>query len=96
MTLILNKKAAVLLFLACSSAVLAQTGTLQGTVTDAESGLPIPNARVILSPTKRGVAANASGEFRIERVPQGFYSVAISSIGFHSHQERVMIADNET
>jgi iron complex outermembrane receptor protein len=74
----------------------SQTGILAGTITDAETNSAIPNARAVVSSLKRGAVANAAGEFRIENLPAATYTITISSLGFRSHTERVVIADGKT
>ncbi|MDZ7269695.1 MAG: TonB-dependent receptor [candidate division KSB1 bacterium] len=65
--------------------VLAQTATLRGTVTDAESKEKLPGASVVvtapgMSPT--GAAADASGNFQVSNLPAGTYTVSVSFIGY--------------
>ncbi len=65
--------------------LLAQTATLRGTVTDAESKEKLPGASVVvtapgLSPT--GAAADASGNFEVPNLPAGIYTVSVSFIGY--------------
>ncbi|MCK6557917.1 TonB-dependent receptor [bacterium] len=72
--------------------VLAQSATLRGTVTDAESKEKLPGASVVvtapgLSPT--GAAADASGNFEVPNLPAGTYTVSVSFIGY----ERRVIAN---
>jgi hypothetical protein len=68
--------------LCASPAHAAQTGELQGYVVD-ESGLPIPNVRVILtSPQMIGgektVMTSEDGEFRFPQLDPGLYTVVLS------------------
>ena len=78
---------ACMLFL--SSGLLAQepsegAGVITGTVVDQTTQSPIPGATVRLLGTTRGVATNATGEFRIEGLAPGSYRLEISSVGFES------------
>lgn len=63
----------------------AQTATLKGTVTDAESKEKLPGASVVvtspgLAPT--GAAADASGNFEVPNLPAGSYTITVSFIGY--------------
>ncbi|MDY7394316.1 SusC/RagA family TonB-linked outer membrane protein [Aureibaculum sp. 2210JD6-5] len=49
----------------CSHAVLAQS-TITGTVTDAESGSPLPGVNVIIKGTSKGVSTDFDGKYSID------------------------------
>lgn len=58
---------------------LAQnTGTITGTVTDAETGTPLSGATVHVEGTARETATNQDGEYTLFAVPPGTHTVAIS------------------
>ena len=61
-----------------------KTGSLKGTVVDAETQAPLVGATVLIVDTERGAATDDKGEFKINNVPVGSYSVAIRSIGYQS------------
>ncbi|MBI3111442.1 MAG: TonB-dependent receptor [Ignavibacteriales bacterium] len=71
--------------------LLAQpsVGTIAGSVADSATGLPLAGANVVLRGTVLGTATNASGEFRLNRVPSGVYSVVVSMVGY----QRVIVSD---
>jgi len=59
----------VLFFLIIPSfALFSQGYTVEGKVTDLESGLPIPMATVYVNGTTRGTITGPNGDFRLERV----------------------------
>lgn len=63
----------------------AQTATLKGTVTDAESKEKLPGASVaVTSPglVPTGAAADASGNFEVPNLPAGTYTITVSFIGY--------------
>ena len=66
-----------------SAQAFAVTGIVEGTVTDADTGQPLPGANVILKDTDCGAAADQSGFFVIENVPAGEY-VLILQPGFEA------------
>ena len=61
------------------------TGAISGVVTDA-SGAVVANASVKVTNEATGqawtAASNSSGEFQLQKLPQGFYSVEVSAPGF--------------
>ncbi len=58
------------------------TGKITGTVTDEETGDPLPGANVIISETVIGTAVNEDGYFIILNVPAGTYAVSAGIIGY--------------
>lgn len=73
----------VLLCATSFPAVHAQNvGRISGTVTDAETGDPLPGANVVIEGTTRGAAASADGSYFILNIPPGRYEVRASMIGY--------------
>ena len=68
---------------AATPAALAQ-GTLRGTVSDAETGEPLPGVNVVLTGTARGTATDLDGNFVIPDLRPGAYQVKISYIGYET------------
>jgi len=60
-------------------------GKVAGTVTDAETGRPLPVANVIIEGTTMGAAANRDGQYVILNVPPGMYTVKASMMGYAAH-----------
>ena len=89
-----------LLLLACliAAPVLAsaQTGAIRGVITDATSGEAVPGASVFVTELARGIASNLEGEFHIENLPAGSYSLRITHVGYTAHVSRVTIVAGET
>jgi hypothetical protein len=76
---------------AAAPAHAAQTGELQGYVVD-ESGLPIPNVRVVLtSPQLIGgqseLMTSEDGEFRFAQLAPGIYTVTLSHAQYRGFNE---------
>lgn len=92
--------AAVLLLLvmhALSSAAWAQTGKLSGTVTDAETGEPIPGATVLLENTTLGTATDEQGRYVVIGISPSTYSVRFSFVGYSTQVvEDVQITSDRT
>ncbi len=59
----------------------AQTRTITGTVTDAETGQPLEGARVSVRGTALSTTSGAGGRFTLGNVPEGNIVVAIRRIG---------------
>ncbi|MFQ5652762.1 MAG: TonB-dependent receptor domain-containing protein [bacterium] len=57
-------------------------GKISGTVTDSETGVPLPGANIMIMGTSYGAAANTRGEYVILNVPVGAYALRASFIGY--------------
>ena len=93
----------VLLLLLCTvlvrhdKASAQQTGTLQGKITDGETGERIIGANIIIAGTVLGGIANTDGEFIIRKIPTGIYAIVIAHIGYERKEiTAISIAANET
>ena len=65
-----------------SATAFAQSGTITGTVTDESSGETLPSVNVYVVELQRGAATDSQGEFTIEGVEYGTYTVRASFVGY--------------
>jgi len=74
-------------------AAFTQTATLQGRVTDAQTGAPLPQANVVVTATgiSTGAATGSSGAFEVKDLAAGTYTVTVSYVGY----EKMVIAGVE-
>ncbi|MCH8299294.1 MAG: TonB-dependent receptor [Candidatus Marinimicrobia bacterium] len=76
--------------------VAAQTTTLSGRVTDAETGEAMTGANVVVvSPSlteSRGAATDANGNYTISDLPVGQYDVTVTYIGYETAAASVSLA----
>lgn len=78
------------------AAPVGDVGTLQGTVTDADSGDPIPAARVSMEgPLSRTVLTDGAGEYRT-RVLAGDYDVTAEKFGWIPESASASVPDQGT
>jgi TonB-linked SusC/RagA family outer membrane protein len=73
----------------------AQSGSLSGTVTDANSGETLVGANVFISQISKGASTDANGQFEITDIPQGTYEVRISYIGYSEQSQSVDVASGD-
>ncbi|WP_022834589.1 TonB-dependent receptor [Salisaeta longa] len=71
-------------------------GVLQGVVTDQDTQEPLPGANVVLDGTQRGASTDADGEYRIDGLPAGTYTVRVTFVGYEPATRTVDIAAGET
>ena len=76
--------AAVLVAVAFPATAHAQTGTIVGTVTEAETGATLPGVNVVLDDTQIGASTGADGRYVISGVETGTYDLQASFIGFET------------
>ncbi|MFN3595738.1 MAG: TonB-dependent receptor, partial [Rubricoccaceae bacterium] len=69
----------------------AVTGTLDGRVVDAETGLPLAGAHVVLVDLDLGDVADASGHFALPALPAGEYTVRVSHVGYRPVRLRMTV-----
>jgi TonB-linked SusC/RagA family outer membrane protein len=74
-----------------SATAFAQTGTITGAVTDESSGETLPSVNVYIVELQRGAATNAQGEFTIEGVEYGTYTVRASFVGYNTFEQQVTV-----
>jgi TonB-linked SusC/RagA family outer membrane protein len=72
------------------------TGTIAGTVTDAETRQPISDVTVFVVGTQRGARTNERGEYRIAGVPAGTANLRFVRIGYAAKTQQVTLQASET
>jgi TonB-linked SusC/RagA family outer membrane protein len=75
---------AIAFLLIAASPAIGQSGEIAGTVTDAETGNPLPGVNVVIAGTQQGAATNADGEYVITNVEPGTYDLRASFISYAS------------
>lgn len=88
MLIIREEKMKYIFLLLCLTTVclFAQNyGILQGKVVDKSTQKPIPFANVILTGTSYGAATNQNGEFKIQNIPIGRYTLRVSYLGYNTY-----------
>ncbi|HDQ44785.1 MAG TPA: hypothetical protein ENN17_04685, partial [bacterium] len=87
--------ASIFLVLLVSTAAFGQGG-LRGVVADSLTARPLAGANVYLVGTAFGSATDLDGNYRIDRVPPGAYTLRISYIGYHSKDIEIVIQHGRT
>ena len=79
-----------------ASAAEAQTGTIAGRVTSAETGQPIPSAQVFIVELDLGVLTQANGVFNLQNVPAGTQAVTVQRLGYREATATVQVVAGAT
>ncbi len=83
-----------ILMISLSGFIFAQSGTLKGTIKDADGSLPGVN--VYLKGTYIGASSDAMGQYLIENIPAGSYTLNVAYIGYRSIEKSIEIKAGET
>ncbi|MBC6609811.1 TonB-dependent receptor [Hymenobacter sp. BT507] len=81
-----------------SLAALAQTGTVRGTVKDATTQEALIGGTVHLEGTSLGAPTGVEGDFLLEKVPVGEYTLVVTSVSYKptTIQKVTVVADKTT
>jgi TonB-linked SusC/RagA family outer membrane protein len=74
-----------------ATAALAQTGSIKGTITDAQTGEAMIGANVFLERTSYGAATDSKGAYEIQSVLAGPYTLIVSYIGYEQYRQSVTV-----
>jgi iron complex outermembrane receptor protein len=66
-------------------------GAVSGKITDAKSGLPLPETSVYFPDLKKGTAVLPDGHYEINNLPEGTYLVEISHVGYKTITRNIKI-----
>ena len=83
------------LFMAFFANISAQTGTIKGIVETAD-GHPAELVNVSLLNTTVGTVTDSKGEYEINNVKSGLYTLVISYVGLETKQLKVEVVSGET
>lgn len=85
-----------MIFILLSWVWTQNTGTIQGMVISADKREPLQEAVALIQETYEGAATNIEGEFVIDKVIPGQYTLGISFIGYESMEIPVQVFKDKT
>lgn len=74
-----------------SASAYAQSGTLTGQITDAETGEPLIGATVYIESINRGTQSDVDGNYTVSGIDAGTYTVSYRYVGYETLNEVVEI-----
>lgn len=73
------------------------SGGISGRVIELKTKQPLPGVNVVLLGTKLGAVTDASGEYKIDNLPESVYKINVSFVGFLTHTETdIRVVRNKT
>lgn len=92
----LKKLIFVTLFLVLGTVMgQAQSGNIQGTITD-ENGIYVPGANVYIESLVKGAISNFDGKFTLVGIPEGSYTLKVTYMGYSDVEQEVQVSAGET
>jgi hypothetical protein len=85
-----------LFFSLFSLCLLAQTGSIKGTIKDAKTGDALIGATVLVEGTTNGAAADLEGNFLIPKAPAGAATLTVSFLGYQAKKINVQVESGKT
>ncbi len=81
-------------FVLCmGSLALAQNkGEIHGIITEASTGEAIISANVMITGTTRGTVSNIVGDYRIDQITPGAYTIDVKILGYKNAKKSVVVA----
>lgn len=78
------------------SAAMAQTGSVVGTVSQLDNPIPLSEVNIYLEGTDFGTISNGKGEYRLDNLPSGTYTLFASSLGYRVFNLEIILSAGET
>jgi hypothetical protein len=69
----------------------AQTGTIIGKISDAQTGEALPFCNVFINNTTISTTTDLDGNFKLEGIPEGEFEIGFSFVGFQAQQKPASI-----
>lgn len=88
--------ALALMFTACTEDEYTLTGNINGIVTDYQTGEPIPNVSMTLSPSGKSATTGTDGTFEFVELEAGQYKVQARHAQYKTDTKTVVVLAGET
>ncbi|QHT71534.1 TonB-dependent receptor [Rhodocytophaga rosea] len=80
----------IALFVLLPGLILAQTGSIQGTVKTSD-GQPAEFVNIVIKGTGKGVTANKNGSYQLKNISPGSYTIIASFIGLEKQEQATQV-----
>jgi len=82
-------------FLLCIHSSLLSQGVISGVVVSETNGQPLSGASIYVNGSTAGTVSNENGHFRLQALPNGFYDVVVSFVGYEVIVYRAVIQSKD-
>jgi hypothetical protein len=86
----------IFLLIICPHIAVAHTGSIKGTVYNAETHRPVDGASVYIKELNTSGVTDAFGKFFIKGIKAGKATLFINTLGYHKYEEKINIEDGVT
>ncbi len=76
---------------ACTERMVATTGSIYGTVQDAQTGKPLNNCNVLLNPTGLSTTTGSDGSFHFANIEGGQHTIQASKTGYTTNTKNITV-----
>lgn len=84
------------LFAACSPVEYDHFGNISGTVIDVDTGEPVQQATVTLSPTSKNTYTGMDGMFEFQELEAQKYTISVQKTGYQANRKDINVNAGET
>lgn len=92
----MKKTISIILLFALAISAIAQYGSISGVVVDAATGDPLAGVNIKVLDQPLGAATNLDGEYLIDRLEPGTYSLNVKMMGYSEYQViEIEVGDDE-
>lgn len=78
------------------TALPAGSGSIKGKIRDIQSKESLPYSNVVVIGTSWGTSADADGNYLIQNIPPGKYTIRSSYIGYRSEEAEIEVVDGKS
>ena len=80
---------------ACTEKMVETTGSIFGTVQDANTGKPLENCSVLLNPLGLTTTTGSDGSFHFAHIEGGEYSIQTSKVGYATNSKSITVTPGD-
>lgn len=87
----------IILMMSCEKVTIEDEkfGSIQGTVIDSETNLPINKANITTTPPTNSILTGEDGTYRLDQIPVGNYSIQARKNEFQNNSVSVAVRENQ-
>ena len=80
----------------CAKPIYDNTGTVYGTITDSQTGTPVRNAEITLTPGNISSVSGSNGTYEYYDITPGQYKLSVSAHGYSYNSRQILVVAGQT